>query len=69
MTKPTVEAVLAGTASYDDLTEDEQVVVRAAWETRDTLVLASLNFTVTCPDCGYRNEVPSPHCGGHTPRT
>lgn len=69
MTEPTVEAVLAGVATYDDLTEAEQAVVRAAWETQDTELLATLDFTVTCPDCGHAYASASPHCGGHTPRT
>ena len=69
MTQPTVEAVLAGVASYDDLGDVGQSLVRAAWETRDTQLLAALDFTVTCPDCGHAYTQPSPGCRGHTPRT
>lgn len=66
---PTVEAVLAGAASYDDLTYGEQMMVRAAWETRDNLRLADLDFTRTCPDCGLSYVEAAASCGGHTPRT
>lgn len=52
MTQPTVEAVFTGVASYDDLDVPGQALVRAAWETRDTIRLAALNFTLMCPDCG-----------------
>ena len=69
MTKPTVEAVLAGVASYDNLTEAEQAVVRAAWETQDTALIAALDFTVTCPHCGHAYTQLAPGCRGHTPRT
>lgn len=68
MTRPTVEAVLAGVASYDDLDEAGQALVRAAWETRDTIRLAALDFTLMCPDCGLPFKASSPGCGGHTPR-
>lgn len=64
-----VEAVLRGAASYDDLNDAEQALVRAAWETRTTRLIAALDFTVTCPDCGHAYAVPSPNCRGHTPRT
>lgn len=67
MTQPTVEAVLAGVASYDDLDESDQVVVRAAWDTRDTELLAALDFTLMCPDCGHPYAEPSPSCLGPTP--
>ena len=69
MTQPTVEAVLAGVASYDDLTDAEQTVVRAAWETRDTALIAALDFTLMCPDCGYPYAALAPDCLGHAPRT
>lgn len=69
MTEPTVDAVLSGAASYDDLTEEGQALVRAAWETRDTQLLAALDFSVMCLDCGVEYAVLSPCCGGHTPRT
>ena len=69
MTEPSVEAVLAGFASYDDLDEAGQALVRAAWETRDSIRLAALNFTLMCPDCGLQYAVSSPGCRGHGPRT
>lgn len=69
MTQPTVEAVLNGVASYDELTESDQAVVRAAWEARDTQLLAALDFTVRCPDCGHAYTQLAPGCSGHTPRT
>jgi hypothetical protein len=69
MTKPTVEAVLAGVGSYDDLSEGDQVLGRAAWETRDTQLLADLDFTITCPHCGHPYALSSPDCGGHGSRT
>jgi hypothetical protein len=69
MIQPTVEAVLSGAASYDDLNDTDQAVVRAAWETRDTALIAALDFTVRCPDCGVEYALSSPGCSGHTPRT
>lgn len=69
MTKPTVEAVLAGFASYDDLDDAGQALVRAVWETRDTHLIAALDFTVTCPDCGLRYADQWAACSGHTSRT
>lgn len=36
MTEPSVEAVLAGAAAYDDLDEAGQALMWAVWETRDT---------------------------------
>lgn len=67
MSEPTVEAVLSGAASYDDLDEADQAAV--AWETRDTRLIAALDFTVTCPHCGHAYRQSAPGCRGHTPRT
>lgn len=39
-----VVEVLAGRASYDDLTGREQAVVRAEWEERAQVLRANLNF-------------------------
>lgn len=69
MTQPSDEAALAGVASYNDLTEDGQALVRATWETQDTIRLAALDFTLRCPDCGHPSADPAPGCLGHTPRT
>ena len=56
-----VHLVLEGRASYDDLTSDEQALVRAVWDTRDTAAIAALDFTRTCPHCGLTYEA-SPAC-------
>lgn len=42
--RPTIEAVLAGTASYDDLPADAQAVVRAIWAERIEERIESLDF-------------------------
>jgi hypothetical protein len=63
-----VDLVLQGRASYDDLADVEQAVVRAAWDTRETACIAALDFTVDCPHCGLAYAAWSPGCLGHTPR-
>lgn len=42
--RSTVDAVLAGTGRYDDLTEDEQALVREAWRQRIDERIASLDL-------------------------
>ena len=63
-----VEAVLAGVASYDDLTEAEQAEVRVVWEARDAEAIARLDFTRVCPGCGVGYDQVAPGCRGHVPR-
>jgi|LUMS01.1.fsa_nt_gb hypothetical protein len=64
-----VNAVLSGQVSYDDLPDPEQALVRRAWESRDIALLAALDFTRTCPDCGHPYTSASPTCRDHSPRT
>ncbi|UDY34025.1 hypothetical protein [Dermatobacter hominis] len=44
MSDPDVEAVLAGTASYDSLRDDQQAIVRAAWDERIEARLATIDL-------------------------
>lgn len=68
MDEATVDAALSGAVPYDQLDAESQVLVRALWETRDAEVLADLDFTRVCPDCGHAYAQESPACQGHTPR-
>lgn len=50
VTSPQVQAVLDGLASYDDLTGEDQALVRAVWDARDAVAIQRLDFTSERPD-------------------